>query len=112
MSPWQEGDRVAHARGRTSMNARRKLAAALLVVSGIAGTVSTAVKSDTPYTLGISMPFLGNTFMVVQANLLADGAKKIGLKTLPVANADRDAGKQISDFPNLIALVSLGIVVI
>ena len=94
------------------MNARRKLAAALLVVSGIAGTVSTAVKSDTPYTLGISMPFLGNTFMVVQANLLADGAKKIGLKTLPVANADRDAGKQISDFHNLIALGARGIVVI
>ena len=90
---------------------RRYLARAAFAFSASA-MVGTVAYSDTPYTLGISMPFLGNTFMVVQANLLADGAKKAGIKTLPVANADRDPGKQISDFQNLISLGARGIIVI
>src|SRR3984893_15972882 len=68
--------------------------------------------ADKPYTLGISMPFLGNSFMVVQANLLADGANKAGVKALPVTNADRDPGKQITDFHNLIGLGAGGIIVV
>jgi ABC-type sugar transport system substrate-binding protein len=68
--------------------------------------------AQTPYKLGISMPFLGNTFMVVQANLLEEGAKKAGVEALPVMNADRDAGKQISDFHDMISLGAGGIVVI
>jgi ABC-type sugar transport system substrate-binding protein len=85
----------------------------LTVVASVCGVTSmVAAAADKPYTLGVSMPFLGNSFMVVQANLLTAGAAKLGIKTLPVANADRDAGKQITDFHNLIGLGAGGIIVI
>lgn len=87
--------------------------ACMAIASSACFAAATAARADDkPYTLGISMPFLGNTFMVVQANLLADGAKAAGIKALPVANADRDAGKQISDFHNLISLGAGGIIVV
>jgi ribose transport system substrate-binding protein len=82
----------------------------LIAIVCVAATTTPA--AEKPYTLGISMPFLGNSFMVVQANLLADGAKKAEVKALPVANADRDPGKQITDFHNLIGLGAGGIIVV
>jgi len=91
------------------MKSRLFLAAyALAAVAGISG----ASAEGKLHKLGISMPFLGNTFMVVQAHLLADGAKAAGVETLPVANADGNAGKQISDFHNLVALGASGLIVV
>jgi ribose transport system substrate-binding protein len=82
------------------------------VIASACVAASMAAAADKPYTLGISMPFLGNSFMVVQANLLTDGAKNVAVKALPVTNADRDPGKQITDFHNLIGLGAGGIIVV
>jgi ABC-type sugar transport system substrate-binding protein len=88
-------------------------AAAFAVFGAVlVGSQGAANAEGKGYKLGISMPFLGNTFMVIQANLLEKGAKAAGIDALPVANADRNPGKQISDFHNLIALGAKGIVVI
>jgi ribose transport system substrate-binding protein len=89
----------------------RAIVSVTVIASACVGA-SMAAAADKPYTLGISMPFLGNSFMVVQANLLMDGAKNVAVKALPVANADRDPGKQITDFHNLIGLGAGGIIVV
>ena len=82
------------------------------VIASVCVAATVTVAADKPYTLGISTPFLGNRFMVVQANLLTDGANKAGVKALPATNADRDPGKQITDFHNLIGLGAGGIIVV
>src|ERR1700751_5236237 len=82
------------------------------LIAGVCVAATASPAAEKPYTLGISMPFLGNSFMVVQANLLADGAKNAHVKALPVTNADRDPGKQITDFHNLIGLGAGGIIVV
>ena len=89
-----------------------KAVAATGLAAGVCLAWGMPAHAQSPYKLGISMPFLGNTFMVVQANLLEDGAEAAGVEALPVMNADRDAGKQISDFHDMIALGAGGIIVI
>src|SRR5579875_3490831 len=64
------------------------------------------------FTLGYSVGFLTDPFQAVQVNLTMAEAKKAGLKTLPVANANGDAAKQITDFHNLIAEGAQGIIVV
>ncbi len=64
------------------------------------------------FTLGYSVGFLTDPFQAIQVNLTMAQANKAGLKTLPVANANGDAGKQISDFHNLIAEGAQGIIVV
>jgi ribose transport system substrate-binding protein len=61
------------------------------------------------FTLGYSTGFLQDPFQVIQAESVIASGKKAGLKTLPVANANGDPGKQISDFHNLIAAGAQGI---
>lgn len=85
-------------------------ALSLAVTVGMVAPATTAVAKS--YTLGISMPYLGNTFMVVQANLLAAGAKAAGIEALPAANGANDPGKQVTDFHNLISLGAGGLIVI
>ncbi|HVB16105.1 MAG TPA: sugar ABC transporter substrate-binding protein [Stellaceae bacterium] len=65
-----------------------------------------------PFTLGYSVGFLTDPFQAIQVNLTMAEAKKAGIKTLPVANANGDAGKQITDFHNLIAEGAQGIIVV
>ena len=91
---------------------RARAAASAAIVASVCLATGMVARAETPYTLGVSMPFLGNTFMVVQANLIEEGAKEVGVTTLPIANADRNPGKQITDFHNLIALGATGIIVI
>lgn len=64
------------------------------------------------FTLGYSVAFLSTPFEAILANLTTDAAKKDGLKLLPVANANQQAGKQITDFHNLIAEGARGIIVV
>jgi ribose transport system substrate-binding protein len=64
------------------------------------------------FTLGYSVGFLTDPFQAIQVDLTMAGAKKAGLQTLPVANANGDAGKQITDFHNLIAQGAKGIIVV
>ena len=61
------------------------------------------------FTLGYSTGFLQDPFQVVQADTVVASGKQAGLKTLPVANANGDPGKQITDFHNLIAQGAQGI---
>jgi ribose transport system substrate-binding protein len=91
------------------MKSRLFLAAFALTA---ATSISYAFAEGKLHKVGISMPFLGNSFMVVQAHLLSDGAKTAGIDALPVANADGNAGKQISDFHNLIALGASGLIAV
>lgn len=62
--------------------------------------------------MGYSVAFLSTPFEAILANLTIDAAKKDGLKLLPVANANQQAGKQITDFHNLIAEGAQGIIVV
>jgi ABC-type sugar transport system substrate-binding protein len=61
------------------------------------------------FTLGYSTAFLQDSFETSQANRVIASARQAGLKTLPVANANGDPGKQITDFHNLIAEGAKGI---
>ncbi len=56
-----------------------------------------------PFMLGYSAGYLTDPFQAIEVNLTVAAAKKDGLKTLPVANANGDAGRQVTDFHNLIA---------
>jgi ribose transport system substrate-binding protein len=64
------------------------------------------------FTLGYSTGFLQDPFQVIQADRVMAEAKKAGLKTLPVANANNDPGKQITDFHNLISEGAQGILLV
>lgn len=73
------------------------------------GATTAAVKS---FTLGYSVAFLSTPFEAILANLTVNAGKKDGLKLLPVANANQQAGMQITDFHNLIAEGAHGIIVV
>lgn len=77
-----------------------RLAAALIGAAGLAGGAGAQPKS---FTMGYSVGFLTDPFQATQVDQTMAAAKALGLKTLPVANANGDPGKQISDFHNLIA---------
>jgi ABC-type sugar transport system substrate-binding protein len=62
--------------------------------------------------MGYSVGFLTDPFQAIQVDLTMASAEEAGLKTLPVANANGDAGKQITDFHNLIAQGAQGIIVV
>ena len=64
------------------------------------------------FSLGFSTGFLQDPFQVIQADRVLSEGKKAGLKTLPVANAANDAGKQITDFHNLISEGAQGILLV
>lgn len=64
------------------------------------------------FTLGYSVGFLTDPFQAIQVDLTMAEAEQAGLKTLPVANANGDAGKQITDMQNLIAQGAQGIILV
>ncbi len=64
------------------------------------------------FTMGYSTGFLQDPFQVIQADKAIAAGKAAGLKTLPVANAANDAGKQITDFHNLISEGAQGIMLV
>jgi ABC-type sugar transport system substrate-binding protein len=79
---------------------------------GMLVATGAAVHAAKRFTLGYSVGFLTDPFQAIQVNLTMAEAKQEGLRTLPVANANGDAGKQISDFHNLIAEGAQGIIVV
>ncbi len=84
----------------------------LALVLGVAAALgATAARADS-FTMGYSVGFLTDPFQAIQVDLTMAQAKQAGLKTLPVANANGDAGKQITDFHNLIAQGAQGIIVV
>lgn len=64
------------------------------------------------FTMGYSVGFLTDPFQAIQVDLTVAAAKQAGLKVLPVANANGDAGKQITDFHNLIAEGARGLITV
>ncbi len=73
---------------------------------------ATAPARAAEFTMGYSVGFLTDPFQAIQVDLTMAGAKAAGLKTLPVANANGDPGRQITDFQNLIAQGAQGIIVV
>jgi ABC-type sugar transport system substrate-binding protein len=84
--------------------------AALAVV--VAGGLGAGAARAESFTMGYSVGFLTDPFQAIQVDLTMAEADKAGLSTLPVANANGDAGKQITDFHNLIAQGAQGIIVV
>lgn len=70
-----------------------------------------AYAADT-FTMGYSAGYLTDPFQSIEVNMTIEAAKKAGLTTLPVANANGDAGRQVTDIHNLIAAGAHGIIVV
>ncbi len=79
---------------------------------GVALTLAAGAQAQQKFTLGYSTGFLQDPFQVIQADKAIAAGKAAGLKTLPVANAANDAGKQIVDFHNLISEGAQGILLV
>lgn len=80
------------------------------VAFGLSVLGSAAGQAGENFTFGYSVGFLQDPFQVIQVDRTMAKAKKDGLKTLPVANANGDPGKQIIDIHNLIAEGAQGII--
>jgi len=88
-------------------------AAAVAIGTGVALGIAFAPSARAQsFTLGYSTGFLQDPFQVIQADKAIAAGKAAGLKTLPVANAANDAGKQITDFHNLISEGAQGILLV
>jgi ABC-type sugar transport system substrate-binding protein len=83
----------------------------LALAAGVAMAGSQAVRAES-FTMGYSVGFLTDPFQAIQVDLTMAAAEKAGLKTLPVANANGDPGKQITDMGNLIAQGAQGIILV
>jgi ABC-type sugar transport system substrate-binding protein len=91
------------------LSARARAAGVILGVGLALGLTQAAPARAQGFTLGYSTGFLQDPFQVIQADSVMASGKKAGLKTLPVANANGDPGKQIADFHNLISEGAQGI---
>jgi ABC-type sugar transport system substrate-binding protein len=63
------------------------------------------------FTMGYSAGYLSDPFQAIEVNATIKAAQAAGLKTLPVANANGDAGRQIADIRNLISAGAEGVIV-
>jgi ABC-type sugar transport system substrate-binding protein len=81
-------------------------------IVGLAASVGVAMSAEAGEKMGYAVGFLTDPFQAVQADLVIAGAKAAGMDPLPVANANNDAGKQISDVRNLISQGAKGIIVV
>src|SRR5580704_8093394 len=89
-----------------------RLLAGVAFCTGVALALAAPAQAQQSFTLGYSTGFLQDPFQVIQADRVMTEGKKAGLKTLPVANAANDAGKQIVDFHNLISEGAQGILLV
>lgn len=87
-------------------------AARRMAIVALASGLGAAAAQAEEFTMGYSVGFLTDPFQAIQVDLTMASAEEAGLKTLPVANANGDAGKQITDFHNLIAQGAQGIIVV
>jgi ribose transport system substrate-binding protein len=75
-------------------------------------SVSAVAQGPKPFKMGYSVGFLTDPFQAIQVDLTVAAAKQAGLDVLPVANANGDAGKQITDFHNLISEGAKGLITV
>jgi ribose transport system substrate-binding protein len=88
------------------------LAAAASFLAFVGPAPYSFAQQEKPFTMGYSVGFLTDPFQAIQVDLTMEAARKAGLKTLPVANANGDPGKQITDFHNLIAEGAQGLITV
>jgi ABC-type sugar transport system substrate-binding protein len=85
-------------------------------IFGLAALTALAVpasaQTGASFTMGYSVGFLTDPFQAIQVDQTVAAAKQLGLKTLPVANANGDPSKQITDFHNLIAEGAKGLITV
>jgi len=100
--------------GSNSHNRQWKLYICSLYVAASAAfcIMATPLAAAASFTMGYSVGFLTDPFQAIQVDLTLQGAKAAGLKTLPVANANGDSGKQVTDIHNLIAQGAQGIILV
>ncbi|WP_159014761.1 sugar ABC transporter substrate-binding protein [Acidisoma sp. S159] len=92
----------------------RIVGATAIIASGLccqAGASSTD-GAHKPFILGYSAGFLTDPFQALLVNFMMQSAKVAGIKTLPLTNANGDAGKQIADVHNLISEGAQGLIVV
>jgi ABC-type sugar transport system substrate-binding protein len=94
------------------MSNRFQHAARSVAIAAFATGLGAVAAQAEPFTMGYSVGFLTDPFQAIQVDLTMASAEEAGLETLPVANANGDAGKQITDFHNLIAQGAQGIIVV
>jgi ABC-type sugar transport system substrate-binding protein len=96
------------------------LAATSLVMVALAGCSSNTPSSSASASggkslkgtvIGISFPYVNNSFYQTEISLLQADAKKAGLVPLPVTDAGSDTSKQLSDIQTLISRGAKGLVV-
>ena len=86
------------------------LAAALLAGCGtVGGSANSAGKK--PLVIGFSFPYLKDQFQVAVLDAAVKDAKAQGIKTLQPADANDDAGLQVTQVRNLIAAGATGIII-
>src|SRR5439155_22052922 len=114
-----ELDVVQKRQGGTMMGVTRTFSRSGLRLGGLCVAAAAGLYLGAPapaaadsFTMGYSVGFLTDPFQAIQVDLTMAGAKAAGLKTLPVANANGDAGKQITDMRNLIAQGAQGIILV
>jgi ribose transport system substrate-binding protein len=83
-----------------------------LVLLGIAMTVTAPAFGAENLTMGYSAGYLTDPFQSIEVNMTIAAAKEAGIVTLPVANANGDAGRQVTDIHNLIAAGAKGIIIV
>jgi len=64
------------------------------------------------FAMGYTVGFLTDPFQAIQVDQTVALAKSVGLNVLPVANANGDAGKQITDVHNLISEGAKGLIMV
>jgi ABC-type sugar transport system substrate-binding protein len=87
-------------------------AASLLACGLLAAVALPAGAGAANFTMGYTVGFLTDPFQAIQVDQTVALAKSSGLNVLPVANANGDAGKQITDVHNLISEGARGLIMV
>lgn len=97
---------------KNMFRARRvRITAGLFLTAAAIGLASGPASADGE-TIGYSAPFLSDPFQAIMADLSTKSAEEAGLDLLPVANANADAGKQISDVRTFLSQGAKGLIVV
>jgi ABC-type sugar transport system substrate-binding protein len=97
---------------KKGLRGRRAALAGGFAFLAVAVGASLAGAADGKFKLGYTVGFLTDPFQAIQVDLTLAEAKNAGIEALPVANANGDAGKQITDKHNLIAQGAQGVILV
>ena len=83
-----------------------------IIAAAAATSLAIGAASAAGETIGYSAPFLSDPFQAIMADLTTKNSEAAGLDLLPVANANADAGRQITDVRNLLSQGAKGLIVV